>query len=366
MGIRPTADEVQGPQHTLFAKGAEALGWRAEPIARNEDGCRGAGYCITGCPNGGKLSTDRRGVPELLEAGGRVYTSFRVDRVLWEGRKARGVEGWIVEPFTGRKVHRARIKAKVVVLSAGAIGSPLILQRSGVRRKAVGANLGMHPGTMVTAIFQEEVLPWGGASQGYHVLEHLEQGIKLETLWGSPELMAFRFPGLGHDLKDLVADLRHMATWDAWISGIDSTGHVRLLPGGVKDIAFQLGQGDVLRLGEAMAKLTEMAFAAGAVGAVGGVNGLPRIMRDVSEANLYRSRDLQGTDYPVASNHVFGGSCMGADPKLHATDGWGRVYGYDDVYVCDTGLFPDSPGVNPMFPAMVLAERLADHLIASY
>lgn len=365
MGVRPTAPEVQGPRNALFAKGAAAMGWSAEPIARNEAGCAGAGMCIVGCPNGAKLSTDRRGIPEFIEAGGRVYTSLRVDRVLRKGGLATGVEGWIVDGH-GKKLHKARIKAKVVVLAAGAVGTPAILQRSGLRRKPVGANLQFHPGTQINAIFDEPVLPWGGASQGYHSLQFLDQGIKLETLWGSPELMAFRFPGFGHRLKDMLADFDRMAVWDAWVSGEDSGGRVRALPGGGVDLTYHIGDGDVLRMSEAMAKLTEMAFAAGASGVITGIHGIPDVLTDSTDASIFRKRRFEATHFPTASNHVFGGMCMGADPDLHATDSDQRVYGLANVYVSDTSVFPDSPGVNPMFPAMTLAERLADTLVARY
>ncbi|MBN2800183.1 MAG: GMC family oxidoreductase N-terminal domain-containing protein [Deltaproteobacteria bacterium] len=366
MGVQPTPAAVQGPRNDLFALAADRLGWSSEPIARNVQGCDGAGVCIIGCPSGAKNSVDRRGIPELLEAGGTVYTSLRVDKITFKGGKATGAEGWVVNTDTGARLHRARIKAKVVVVSAGAVGTPALLQRSGLRRKAIGANLQFHPGTQLMALFDKPVYPWAGATQGYHSLQFLDQGIKLETLWGSAELMAFRFPAYGARLKNLLGDYDKIAVWDAWVSGIDSVGSVRALPGGKVDIQYTIGDGDVLRMSEAMAKLTEMAFAAGGVGAITGVHGLPDVLRDPADAKLFRQRQFKADHFPMASNHVFGGMCMGADEDLHATGNDQRVYGTENVYVADTGLFPESPGVNPMFPAMVLAERLADILVARY
>jgi choline dehydrogenase-like flavoprotein len=48
------------------------------------------------------------------------------------------------------------------------------------------------------------------------------------------------------------------------------------------------------------------------------------------------------------------------------TDSVGAVYGLDDVHVCDTGLFPSSPMVNPMLTAMALADRQAEVLAERY
>ena len=57
---------------------------------------------------------------------------------------------------------------------------------------------------------------------------------------------------------------------------------------------------------------------------------------------------------------------MGADPRRHVTDSFGAVYGLDDVYVCDTGLFPSSPMANPMLTVMALADRQAGVLVERY
>jgi choline dehydrogenase-like flavoprotein len=71
-------------------------------------------------------------------------------------------------------------------------------------------------------------------------------------------------------------------------------------------------------------------------------------------------------DFPTGSNHVFGTTAMGGDPHQHVTDSVGAVYGLDDVYVCDTGLFPSSPMANPMLTAMALADRQAEVLAKRY
>ena len=131
MGVRPVQAEVQGRRNDLFRAGAEALGYEIEPVRRNEHNCRGSGQCMTGCPTGAKQSMDRRGIPELLQSGGRVYTSVQVDRLLRHGDRVRGVRGAVVDPVTGRRTHRVRVEAKCTVLAAGAFASPQILQRSG-------------------------------------------------------------------------------------------------------------------------------------------------------------------------------------------------------------------------------------------
>ena len=57
-----------------------------------------------------------------------------------------------MEPFTGKVSHRVRFDARYVVLAAGCMATPVLLQRSGNlanRSGQVGENLQFHPGVAV-------------------------------------------------------------------------------------------------------------------------------------------------------------------------------------------------------------------------
>ena len=97
-----------------------------------------------------------------------------------------------------------------------------------------------------------------------------------------------------------------------------------------------------------------------------GIHGLAPRYDDVGAAEVIRSVSLEPQDIPTASDQVFGSTAMGADPRTHVTDSFGAVYGLDDLYVCDTGLFPSSPMPYPMLTAMALADRQADVLAERY
>jgi choline dehydrogenase-like flavoprotein len=296
-----------------------------------------------------------------------VFTSVEAERLLVRGTRVAGMEGGVIEPGTGKRLGTVRVLAKCTVLAAGVINTPMLCQKSGLTAPAIGANLRMHPGTVVAGEFDEPVLPWYGASQGMHVLDLLDYGIKLETLWVDPALMAFRMPSIGRTLKRQLQKYRHQATWDAWVSGEDSVGAVRYVPGVPRpQITYDIGMGDVRRLQHATATLAEMYFAAGATKVYPGVRGLPQVLRGADEVAQIRTANLLPTDIPSGSNHVFGTMAMGADPKRHATDSFGKVHGVDDLYVSDASAFPGSPGVNPMLTIWALAHRLGDTLKSRY
>jgi len=359
MGIKEVDESVMGVRNDLFAKACESVGLEPSRIRRNEQGCLGSGHCLYGCPNGAKLSIDRRGIPEFLAAGGRVYTSVQVDRVLLRHGKAQGVSGHLTEPYTARDAGPVKIFANTVVLAAGVIHTPIIAQRSGLTQSPIGSNLRMHPSTVVAGQLQEDVMPWYGATQGYHTLSLLDYGIKLESLWADPALMAFRMQGMGKGLKRQLAQYRRTLIWDAWVSGEDSVGKVSQLRGSPRpSIRYDIGKGDMRRLQEATAVLAEMLFSVGATKVFPGIHGLPPTLTDPSDVASIRAATLQPQELPSGSNHVFGTMAMGDDPRRSATDSDYRVHGAEGLYVSDTSLFPSSPGVNPMLSAMAMGHRL--------
>jgi choline dehydrogenase-like flavoprotein len=368
MGVRPTRPDVQGRRNELFAEACAKVGISCEAIPRNEDGCRGSGECLTGCPNHGKLSMDRRGIPEVVERGGDVYTCVNVEKLVIKDGRVTGAVGWVTAPVTNERGVDVKITARhAVVLSAGALASPVIALRSGLTQGPIGANLRFHPSTAMMGMFAEEVHPWSGAAQGMHSLEYIEQGVKLESLWAAGSLLSFRLPGVGTEFQQLLADQKYMACWDAWASGEDSVGRVRLAPGTQSPlIRYDVGDGDMERLKFAMVKLSEMFFAVGAKRVLHGITGLKPAFENPGDVDLLRNLKMSPRTMLVGSNHVFGGMSMGADPKRHAVDNRGAVYGVRDLYVADTGLFPSSPAVNPMLTAMALADRIGQQMGERY
>jgi choline dehydrogenase-like flavoprotein len=257
-----------------------------------------------------------------------------------------------------------RITARVAtIVCAGAINTPMLLRRSGLRHNAIGSNLTFHPSCLVLGIFDEPVLPWQGATQGVHTTQHLNRGIKLEALWSTTSTFAMRLPKAPRQFKRYLDKFDHIAVWDGWISGEASTGTVRNLPGGMPDIAYNIGGPDVRRLVEANALLCDMYEAVGAQEVVLGIQGLPTIMPPGEAAQELRKNDYQASDLTSGSNHVMGTMPMGARPdRGAATDHNGKVWGTEGLYVADTSLYPCSPGVNPQLTAMALAHRLGEGL----
>jgi choline dehydrogenase-like flavoprotein len=378
LGVAPTPAEVQGERNLRFKRGCDALGITSEPTWRNVQSCLGSAECFTGCRNGAKRSVDVSYVPAAMRAGARVYTSVRIERVTRDGRRATGVRGRIVEPFAhasggaggsaGRTHGEVRIDADVVVLAAGCMATPLLLERSGIGERSgwVGRDLRFHPGLAVMAVFPERIDPWKGATQGYHSLHYLREGLKLEVLWSPPAVLAARLPGIGHEYQEHLLRYDHMAPFDVICAADRSSGEVRARGDALEpEIRFHFHQDDVALMQRGLGILAEICWAAGAEAILPGLHGVPDVVRSRREAEAITRTPLRAEDTITAANHAFCSTRMGRTEREGVVDAAGRCHDTDNVYVVDTGIFPSSPGVNPMLTCMALADRIALGIAAS-
>jgi choline dehydrogenase-like flavoprotein len=369
LGVAATPLEVQGARNLRFKQGCDALGISSEPTHRNVRGCRGSAECFTGCRYRAKQSTDVSYVPAAIRAGARVLTSVRAEQIIMSGRRAGGVRGRTIEPFTWREGEPVAIDARAVVLAAGCMATPLILHRSGVGGSSgyLGRELQLHPGLAMMAVFPERIDPWEGATQGYHSLEFLEEGIKLEVLWSPPSVLAARFPGLGHDFQRHLTMVDRMAPFDVIVAADRSRGTVRPRRGSWDpDIRFDLDPRDVERMQRGLGILSDICWAAGAEAVLPGLHGVPDMLRSPEEAEILRRMRLEGRQTITAANHAFGTARMSRRPEDGVADEQGRCHDVENVYIADTSLFPGSPAVNPMLTCMALADRIACGIAARW
>jgi choline dehydrogenase-like flavoprotein len=363
LGIAPTPDEVQGRRNLLFRDACDAMGISSEPISRNVRGCRGSGECFTGCRSRAKQSMDVSYVPAALRAGARVMTSLQVQTIRRSGSRVTGIAGQVVAPFGGAVSHRFRIDAKAVVLAAGCTATPVLLKHSddlANNSGQVGENLQFHPGVAIAGVYPDAVDPQFGATQGYQSLAYLDEGFKLETLWAPPPLLSMRFPGLGPDLQVRFSELRRTAVWDAFVTANHSLGRVKARWRSLNPILqWRIDPRDVDIIRRSLHVIAQLHFAAGVSKILPGVQGIQEIMTNVDEARVIESDQVQADNLVMGGNHVFCTTRMHGDPTRGVVDEDGRCHDLENLYIADTGIFPQCPSVNPMLTGMALARRQA-------
>src|SRR5690606_19189231 len=104
-------------------------------------------------------------LPWAIAHGAELFADTHVTRVLAERGEATGVEAEVRDPVSGEVRARLKVDAKVVVLAAGAVQTPLILQRSDLCNSSglLGRNFACHPSTGLLARFPQKVNLWQGA-----------------------------------------------------------------------------------------------------------------------------------------------------------------------------------------------------------
>jgi cholesterol oxidase len=55
--------------------------------------------------------------------------------------------------------------------------------------------------------------------------------------------------------------------------------------------------------------------------------------------------------------HILGGAAIGADPERGVVDARNRVFGYENLMICDGAAVPANPGVNPSLTITAMAEH---------
>ena len=123
------------------------------------------GYSGMGDQTGAKQGTMRTYLQDASDAGAKLLPNTLAERILTENGTAVGVEATYTDPQTQQN-SRVVVHASMVVAAAGALETPGLLLRSGIGGPAVGAELRLHPASVVTGIYDEPQDPWHRPSDG--------------------------------------------------------------------------------------------------------------------------------------------------------------------------------------------------------
>jgi choline dehydrogenase-like flavoprotein len=350
LGVRERSDWQQCVK--TVEPGFKALGAELEPVTSYTDAnCMRCGSCLQGCPtNAGKSSLNAYIQPAVVESGLVLRADCDVRRVLiadrGDGPEATGVE------YLDAKGELRRVDAEVVVIAAGALGTPGLLLRSGARDAAgdspsgrlIGRNLGFHVARLVEGLFDEpqdahmvypisaHCMQFQRDADGGFVVEAAtvqdpigfatalcdEQGV---PLWGDDLVQAVRGYRYITGLLTLVNDENTGAVW------VDEQGRDRY--------SFAFNEREQERIDTSL-----------------------RFAHDVLRASGARRLFHTG----VLSTHVQGSCRMGSDPERSVVDGHGESHDVRRLFVGDSSVVPRTLSVNPSLTIMALASRLAAHI----
>lgn len=328
--------------------------------------------------------------PALDRPNLTVVTGAQANRVVFEGRRAVGVEY-----ERDGAVHVAHA-AREVILSGGAYNSPQLLMLSGVGPadqlaehgiapvhvlEGVGRNLSEHPRVPVHFRLKQpisflnelradramrSVARWWLTGTGAFASQVNSCNIILRTrqelaqpdiqLWANPVRMDAHlwFPGIKPRQEDrITADvilLHPGSRGRLTLKSADPRAHPAILLNNFADPADLRTARDGIRLARRI-------YRSGPQGAITGDELLPGEDRQ-SDAEL----DAHIRDHAQVTQHPVGTCAMGhqamsvVDPQL-------RVHGLEGLRVVDASIMPMVPGGNTNAPTIMVAEKASDMIL---
>ncbi|WP_426174743.1 GMC family oxidoreductase N-terminal domain-containing protein [Massilia sp. TWR1-2-2] len=312
--IGPLPDKLVGPMASRIMTGARAIGlnWHKLDKMIRPQICRaGCWRCAYGCPFGAKWSA-RDFLDDAGQHGAQLLDRAKVLKVLIEDGRAAGVAF-----VRGGEVQQ--VKAPVVVLAGGGVGSPRLLHSSGLRSRE-------------SSFFNDPVIAVMGT------VDDIDGGAEVPMAAGA------RWDDDGITLADMTLPAPMYQGFTAQVGRLDRLlAHRRTLSIMVK-IRDEIG---------------------GAVGPRWASKPLLASDRKKFDTGVGVARDVlaaAGATHVFQSHHFAahpGGSVRigdGVDANLEA--------GAANLFVCDASVIPRAWGLPPTLTLLCLGVRLGDHLLA--
>lgn len=330
----------------ILQRGADRLGWRNGEIPRWMTYPEGAG-----ATQGKRQSMTRTYLPRAFEAGARLLCDHRLDKIVRNGPHAVSAE----LTHDGRPVT---IAFRDVIVCGGAIQTPAILQRTGLRHR-IGRTLAVHPTVKLSAKFAGEVNTPEDVS--VYQVKQFAPNMSFGGSASHPGLVALALTDNWREFGKAVTKWPELAIYYAAITS-EGRGIVQAIPG-MRDpiVTYRLTKRDRDLLGQGLARLATVMLEADAEEVYPAFKGAP-IVRNRADVGAMTSM-FAASKASVMTVHLCSTAPMGGDQKRCATDSHGLVHGTDNVFVNDAALLPEAPGVNPQASVMAVAIRNARRYI---
>lgn len=378
---REVPDNAHSPNNRVLIDGARALGWRVSNAVINAKGCMRSGFCGIGCRYDARQGTLVTYIPRALAHGATLYADAHAERIELRERDTgqrqapmKRVHVQLRDRATGAARHKLLIDAPLVIVAGGAIGTPVLLQRSGLADGPVGRYLRLHPTTATVGVFDRDIVGSAGVPLSAMCGEHLQweqsnYGFWLECPPFLPALGAVAAPGFGAAHAKLMRQFRRLSSVIALTrDGADvhaSSGEVSINRYGRTSIRYALTPSDAKRVQASIEAAARLQLAAGAR-EVYTLHTQPKIVRHERDLPAVRRAPVHANHVGLFSAHVNGTCRMGTNPRTAVTTPDAERFGVRGLYIADGSLLPTALGVNPQATIMALASLMSERIAVRY
>ncbi len=415
--VRPVEDKHHNQNNQLLKLACQREGIEWVSVDRPCSFCMRCGFCTQGCRYELKNDTPTTFLKWANEHGADCYTGCEVTNIrvnyededdfpMRERLKARGesskdelkrqiqarrknFNGYkftITAEVSDRRETLSRggdperfgltVKARQVIVSAGALASPRILLKSRINGGGrVGKRFTLHPTAFTVAIFPKDVIidcfegindtvecthyAYFNRDKDYYDPER--HGFYIEAAGSLPWGIANLLPGSGKDHLDLMRRYRNMGGMEVAIKS-DSYGEIT-----ENEVRYDISDADNERLIFGNKLVAKLFFHVGAKVLYPSLPGV--VIRSPHEIDRLENRvngkriGFKTKQSHLHSGHPFGGNVMGTDRTNSVVDETCEMHDIKGLHVCDASAFPTTIGVNCCLSIMFLARKTADHIL---
>lgn len=321
----------------IYKTGFEKNGYRYAPLRRAQKDCRyeegnDCIVCLSGCPIDSKQSMPVTTLKRALAAGLKLIPEFEVTHIA-------AASGRVTVSGKTRKGEARSFQAGRLVLAAGAIGNSKLLLQSGFseRLPVLGTNFFTHPQFMNFGIFDEPVLSHRGPFQALKSddPEFRKAGFKLENVYAPPIGIAMLLSGFGRQHQSYMKRMPYFACIEIAIRDTNP-GRICVERGRII-IHKHLNREDQSRYRRGITAVNNVFRAGGA-------------------------KEIVNSQWAIGL-HLMGGCGIGIDPARSVVDPRFRLHGHSNIFIADSSIFPNAPGINPSLTIMALAKIAAASIL---
>lgn len=313
LNVKPSTEKIQSSGSKAIYEAALDLGYKMEPMPKviDEKKCIKCGMCVYGCRQNAKW-TAKEYLDKAAAHGAVIKYNSRVEKVLIDKDRAYGVSGC-------KNKEYFEYKADKIILAAGGLGTPVILLNSDIDNPSIGQNLYIDTFVNIYGISDNLNQSYEPPMEFVDLEFHKEKGFILSPFINRQKMVRF-----------IEAGIKGMRLNTENLLGI--MVKIKDTPGGIvyRDgtISKAVSKDDKTKLDQGIEIAKKILINAGV------------------DKNRFIITKPQGA-------HPGGTAAIGSvlNKKLQTK--------VENLYVCDSSVFPTSPGMPPILTIVALAKKLA-------
>ncbi|XP_078440389.1 long-chain-alcohol oxidase FAO4A-like [Wolffia australiana] len=371
---------AEGMNSAVLRRGCSALGYDVKAIPVNAPDGHDCGWCHLGCKDRKKQSTPETWLADMAASGnGVVLAGCDAVRVTTARNGAAGRKKTATGVIARFSDGEITVRAKVTVVACGALNTPGLLRRSGLRNPNIGRHLHLHPAVIAWGYFPEET-DWLDRDKKSFTGELLTAMAPVPgdgadgasaALIQTPAMHPGAFSAVtpwtsAADFRRRMARFSRTATLFA-LTRDRGSGSAARYP---DSVSYALDEGDERALQRGTERMLRVLAAAGAeeVGTNhrdGGAFRAKGASREEWEAFVRREsgRGLRKGETPICSAHQMGSCRMGTSAKTSVVNPQAETWEVERLFLADTSVFPTALGVNPMVTVQAIAYCTAQNIL---